>query len=256
MPGKSWKVSELRVLTDAVRGAKSPSEISIPGRSAGAVRAMASRLHLIGDGISRKRWPESDVQLLRQLVADGLTAKRIAETNALPGYGRNAIQKQMQRLGLGRPERSLPQKKARRLAGESIDAFIAFLSANAATKTPAQLTFLWNQQHEPRVSHQRVLYHLGRLGLRSMTRSAIAGRQATADAVNTDPTPEAPAARAAQLTPGQRRAMQATRTAQTGYARRPRGTSPAADPSTTLNTATPLPDDGFTASDLLGSSGF
>jgi hypothetical protein len=252
MPGKSWKVSELRVLTDAVRGAKSPSEISIPGRSAGAVRAMASRLHLIGDGISRKRWPDSDVQLLRQLVADGLTAKRIAETNALPGYGRNAIQKQMQRLGLGRPERSLPQKKARRLAGESIEAFIAFLSANAAAKTPAQLTFLWNQQHEPRVSHQRVLYHLGRLGLRSTTRSAMANRQATA-AESTPGTTESPAAPA---TPAARRPGQSARTTQATYTRRQRKQSHPADPSATLNAATPLPDGGFTAADLLGSSGF
>ncbi|HEX8916804.1 MAG TPA: hypothetical protein VF796_30920 [Humisphaera sp.] len=166
MPGKSWRVSELRHLTDAVRAARSPSEIAIPGRTPGAVRAMASRLNLIGDGISRKRWPDADVARLRRLVGAGWTAKRIAEAAALPGYGRNAIQKQMQRLSLGRPERSLPQKRASRLAGPLADRFMAFLAAHAAARTPTELSALWNAENRVPVTPQRVLYHLGRLGLR------------------------------------------------------------------------------------------
>jgi len=188
MPGKSWKVSELRLLTEAVRAARSPSEIAIPGRTPGAVRAMASRLNLIGDGISRKRWPDGDVDRLRRLVAAGWTAKRLAEAAALPGYGRNAIQKQMQRLSLGRPERSLPQKRASRLAGALADRFTAFLAAHAGRHAPGEVAEMWNARHSPPVTPQRVLYHLTRHGLRprpphahpSMPERAAPGQPTTA----------------------------------------------------------------------------
>ena len=165
MSGNAWRVSEMRTLTDAVRAARSPSEIQIPGRTAGAVRAMASRLRLVGDGIPRKKWPDPDVRVLRQLVADGWTAKRIADANALPGHGRNAIQKQMQRLGLGRPERSLPQKVARRMPADLMDRFVAFLTAHAPAHPPVRIAELWNATSDYPVSHQRVRYHLARLAL-------------------------------------------------------------------------------------------
>jgi len=168
MPGKPWRVSEVRVLTDGIRRALAPGEVPIPGRSAIAVRRMAARLGLIGDGVPRQRWTAEQREKLAELVAAGWTATRIAAASLLP-HNRNAVQKQMQRMGLGSAGRSSPQKAAVRLHGTGLDQFHAFVRLHARTCTPAQIADLWNNAHGQRgatVSHRKVVYHLGQLGLR------------------------------------------------------------------------------------------
>jgi len=173
MPGKPWRVSEVRVLTDGIRRALAPGEVTIPGRSAIAVRRMAARLGLIGDGVPRQRWSAQQREKLAELVNGGWTATRIAEASLLP-HNRNAVQKQMQRMGLGSAGRSSPQKAATRLHGLGLDRFHAFIQANARICTPAQIADLWNQQHGgANVSHRKVVYHLGQLGLRLPRRVVV-----------------------------------------------------------------------------------
>lgn len=172
MPGKPWRVSEVRVLTDGIRRAMAPGELTIEGRSAIAVRRMAARLRLIGDGVPRRRWTVQQRERLAELVSSGWTATRISEAALLP-HNRNAVQKQMQRMGLGSAGRSSPQKVATRLHGLGLERFHAFIQAKARTCTPVQIAEFWNQQHGgARVSQRKVVYHLGQLGLR-MTRGAV-----------------------------------------------------------------------------------
>ena len=169
MPGMPWRVSEVRVLTDAIRRAMAPAEIALPGRSPIAVRRMAARLRLIGDGVPRKRWTDAQRARLADLVAAGHTATRIAAAGLLP-HNRNAVQKQMQRMGLGSADRSAPQKAATRLQGPALDRFHAFLRARAGATTPAQLARRWNDlaaaEGLARVSQRKVVYHMGQIGLR------------------------------------------------------------------------------------------
>ena len=175
MPGKPWRVSEVRVLTDGIRRALAPGEVTIPGRSTIAVRRMAARLGLIGDGVPRQRWTEAQRAQLAELVAAGYTATRIAAASLLP-HNRNAVQKQMQRMGLGSAGRSSPQKSAMRLHGPGLDQFHAFIQSHARGCTPAQIADLWNQaqgQNGAHVSHRKVVYHLGQLGLRLPRRVVV-----------------------------------------------------------------------------------
>lgn len=166
MTKKTWQTSEIRRLTAAIRGAQSPREIILPGRSPAAVRHMASKLGLVGDGIRRRPWNEGQKSQLRALILAGYTASRIVAEGALPGFNRNAVQKQMQRMNLGDAQRRAAQKRAARLWGAALDRFHAFLRANARGCTPGQLALLWNEEHSPKVSHARVLYHLEQLGLK------------------------------------------------------------------------------------------
>jgi hypothetical protein len=168
-----WRVSELHVLTEGIRGALSPREICVPGRSESALRSMARKLKLVGDGVPRTPWTEHEKQLLTKLVTSGMKATAITRDGLLPGFNRNAIQKQMQRMGLGHPRRSRPQKNALRFKGRTLERFHAFLNANARCCTPMQIVQIWNEEHEPKVSHARVLYHLETLGLRLARRVVI-----------------------------------------------------------------------------------
>ena len=176
MPGKPWRVSEVRTLTDAIRSALAPNEIPIAGRSPIAVRRMAARLGLIGDGVPRKRWTDGQRAKLAELVGAGWTATRIAAAALLP-HNRTAVQTLRQRTGLGRPDRSAPQKAATRLHGAALDRFHAFVRQYAASRTPGQVARLWNQQQAQagdRVSQRKVAYHLGQLGLRPVRRAIVA----------------------------------------------------------------------------------
>ncbi len=165
MPGAPWRISERNTLIQSVREAKAPSEIALPGRTPAAIHRMAARLHLVGDGIPRRRWTDEQRGQLRSLVQQGRTAGEISATGLLP-YNRNAIQKQMQRLGLADPELSRTQRMAMRLAGPALEAFQLFLRERAERMTPEQIALEWNQTHLPGVSHRRVVYHLDMLGVK------------------------------------------------------------------------------------------
>jgi hypothetical protein len=166
-------VSELQMLIEGVRSARSPREISVPGRSESALRSMARKLKLVGDGVPRARWSAHEKLLLMKLIGSGMKATAIAREGVLPGFNRNAIQKQMQRMGLGHPRRSGPQKNALRFSGKTLERFHTFLNANARCCTPMQIVQIWNEEHEPKVSHARVLYHLEVLGLTLARRVVI-----------------------------------------------------------------------------------
>src|SRR4051794_20454040 len=168
-----WRTSEQAILIDEVRRrARAASEVSLPGRSAVAVRRKASRLGLVGDGVPRRPWSEADRATLRRLRAEGWTVARMC-AGPLAAFTPTAVFKQIRRLGLADPRCALAQKRARRLSGGVLKAFHAFLVAHARTCTPEQIALVWNEEHEPAVNHARVVYHLERLGLRPPRRLVL-----------------------------------------------------------------------------------
>jgi hypothetical protein len=167
-----WRTSEQAILIDEIRRARAPSEILIPGRTTTAILRKASRLGLVGDGVPRRPWSQADRDTLRALRAQGWTVSQMC-AGPLSAYSRTAVQKQIQRLGLADPTHSDRLRKAHRLTGDVLEAFRAFLTQNARCCTPEQIALAWNEDHEPKVSHWRVLYHLEQLGLRVPRRQVL-----------------------------------------------------------------------------------
>jgi hypothetical protein len=159
MPGKHWTQSESAHLRELVGEAKSTSEMTIGTRTAHAIRNRAVRLNLIGDGVSRKPWTEEQKLLLQKMTGSGMKARRIAETGALP-FSANAIQKQMQRMGLANLQASERQKKVKKFKGATLEKFHQFLHANRYSATPEQMAILWNEENEEKTTVLRVRYHL------------------------------------------------------------------------------------------------
>ncbi|HEX8910884.1 MAG TPA: hypothetical protein VF796_00895 [Humisphaera sp.] len=170
---RPWRTGEVRTLTEAVRQARSPADVRLPGRSPAAVRTMARRLGLTGDGIPRRPWTAAERETLRELIAAGRTVKQILADGRLGGYSANAVRKQIQRMGLADPIRSAGQKAAVRLRGEVRARFHRFLQAHGRDCTPGQIAMLWNDERAPRVSHATVVYHLTLLGLRIPRRVVV-----------------------------------------------------------------------------------
>lgn len=167
MPGPAWTKKENRLLRKQVREGKLIEEINIEGRSLHAIRRKAARLRLIGNGIKRKPWTEEEKALLKRLVKSGKTSFEIArnyhevdELLPLAKYSGNAIQKQMQRMGLGDKKRARRAKAAVRFNQEEKIAFLLYLRIHYSFMTPEELAEIWNKQCTTKVTKRRVIYYL------------------------------------------------------------------------------------------------
>ena len=167
MPGKSWENWQIERLRTFLAKGLSASEMRIGKRTTAAIQHKASRMDLVGDGIARHQWSPEDEQTLCRLIVQGWTAKQIAEADGvLPGYSRNAIVKKGSRLNLADNRRSQRAKQAIRFSEDRLRQFHVFLQSHAARCTPEQISLLWNQVHEPKVTRRRVVYHLENLKIK------------------------------------------------------------------------------------------
>lgn len=166
MPGTCWSIRQVELLKFLLAQGLAPSEMEIDSRTPPAIHNKAIRLGLIGDGISRRPWPLADERKLRRLIQRGWTPSRITAARKLPKYTTNAISIKVSRLRLVDPERSRRIRASIRLTPIQQDELQTFLTVHAATRTPEEISLLWNETHYPSVTRGRVIYYLQQLKLK------------------------------------------------------------------------------------------
>ena len=165
MAGRVWTTNEITQLEHALAAGERIDSIELPGRSLHAIRNKASRMGLIGDGVSRKPWSTEDEKLLTDLIRKAHSIREIHRQSLLP-YSLNGLRKKAGRLGLVDQQRSERVRNACRFTADGMWYFRRFLQEHAANCTPEQIAQLWNEQFGLKVSRRRVIYHLTRLGLK------------------------------------------------------------------------------------------
>lgn len=133
----------------------SPSEIErlkekgfVPERTIHAVRQMKNRLGLRARREPRPPWSEEDLEKLKRMHENGLSARAIHQTGLL-SHSVNAIQKQMCRMGLAR------KNKVFKFPPEVRDKFRNFLRENWEGKIPEDLVEIWNQENARHPANKR-----------------------------------------------------------------------------------------------------
>jgi hypothetical protein len=113
-----------------------------------------------GGDYPRDKWSTCEVDILRQMKEEGMSARKIAMTGRLP-HSLNAIQKKLGRMGL------VTHSKIIKFNGRQRDEFRHFLRENWEGKTPQELADLWNSNvRRPRTNKRRVVSYLSRLGIK------------------------------------------------------------------------------------------
>lgn len=181
MSGYHWTAKEHELLQQQLREGRLPDELLIPGRTKHSARRKASRLKLIGDGLSRKPWSDIEKEELEGYLEAGWTTKDFVRARelgipVLMNRTRNAIQKQIQRMNLGNARRSRIGKRAYRFSDFERELLDTFLLEHHKNRSPEQLMKRWNKLHSPRVNISRVRRSLARLKLKSSWKEAIAIR--------------------------------------------------------------------------------
>lgn len=170
MPGVHWTKAEVEQLHRLLTGRRDVARVIVPGRSVFAIRNKALRLKLIGNGISRRPWQPGEELGLRRLSARGCTPHQIVREGLLHNQRTVcAVAQKVRRCALADPMRSARAYAAaqRRFAPRLRALFHEFLRDNARAYTPEQLALRWNQRYQKfRVSRDKVIYHLGRLGIK------------------------------------------------------------------------------------------
>jgi len=111
-------------------------------------------------GHLRDKWAARDVEALRDMRGEGMSAREIAETGRLP-HSLNAIQKKLGRMGL------VAKLKITKFNSRQRDEFRDFLRKNWEGKTPQDLADLWNSRPtRPRTNKSRVISYLYDLGIK------------------------------------------------------------------------------------------
>lgn len=166
MPGKRWNEWEIVRLRDLLAKALAASEMTISTRTAAAIQQKAIRLGWVGDGISRAAWSDQDVNTLRLLSAQRLTVAQMLESGKLNSHSIAAVRTKLSRLGFVDKRRSRASRQAIRMSIGERMSFCEFLCARVARCTPEQMALMWNQQHELKVNHGRVVRYLEMLGIK------------------------------------------------------------------------------------------
>ena len=132
----------------------------IPGRSRVSNRVARTKLNLRQKRASRPAWSADEKQKLRELHAQGLSARQIVAQGLL-GKSLMAIQKQLGRMGLAKGF------KLNRLSHETRELFRAFLRENFQNHTPLELTQAWNEKYpQHAVSKKQTVSYLTRMQLK------------------------------------------------------------------------------------------
>ena len=157
-----WTQKEVVFLKIQLNANPDYRRIKIDGRTAAAIKNKLAHLGLTGDGVSRAKWPDEDVQLLKKLVAKGtkrkIIQKRLNRTKA-------SVQKKIQNLGLagtGDYKRKIPEWLFAYYDG--------FLYKHHMTMTPSDISELWNKNWEFKTNPKMVRHHLKRLNIKCCPR--------------------------------------------------------------------------------------
>jgi hypothetical protein len=143
MPGRAWKMTEVNSVIQQVNEGKKLPEIEIKGRTRNAINDLLTLLRKskrLKDRPTRstKKWTQESILRLKELVAQGNSASKIAKGNLLgENETVNAISQKMRRLGLGNPKVRELMKNAKQLPREKskeLNAFLRGLGKRVSTK--------------------------------------------------------------------------------------------------------------------------
>lgn len=129
------------------------------GRSLHGVRNKKTRLGLRNRRKSRPKWAETDIKKLTYLRKEGFKLWQICQE--MPHYSKNAIQKQLCRIGLAK------KTEMRKFPLEVRERLKSFLKNNWEGKTPEDLTVLWNKENARFIATKRkIIRYLTEMGLK------------------------------------------------------------------------------------------
>lgn len=111
-------------------------------------------------GVSRTKWPKEQIELLKQLAAQGYSAKVINRLGLI-NKNVNSLQKMMCRIGLAK------KIKIFKFPHEINQRFKSFLLNNWPGKTPQELADLWSQEnYRYPANKRRVIHYLEKLQIK------------------------------------------------------------------------------------------
>ncbi|MCA9173384.1 MAG: hypothetical protein KDB14_02730 [Planctomycetales bacterium] len=145
MPGARWTKSETKSLRKQLKEGRAIEDVEIDGRSEHAIRRQAGRLNLISQRDGRYRWPQRQLDKLRELAGQGLTVGEIYEFELLGEPARSlwAIRKTWGRLGLSDPRRAERMRQRKVWAPGERRKFDAYLRKHSGAMTPEQIGTHW-----------------------------------------------------------------------------------------------------------------
>jgi hypothetical protein len=125
MPGKRWTKNELKALTSQWAERRDACAISIRGRSVHSIKRKLIREELLcPTEPPREAWSAGEEALLRELAAQGFTARQMAQAGKLARSTDSIAQKMRRMKLLHGKKRSRVLRECRRLSGEELDEFV------------------------------------------------------------------------------------------------------------------------------------
>ena len=145
MPGERWTRKELKSLRKQLREGRAIEEVQLENRTVHAIRRQAGRMELIQQREGRFRWPQTQIERLQELAAQGLTVSEIHQFELLGEPERSlwAIRKTWGRLGLSDPRRSECMKRRKVWTPGERRKFDTFLRKHSREMTPEEIGKHW-----------------------------------------------------------------------------------------------------------------
>ena len=164
------KIRELGLKTDRRYELWTQEEIELlkQGKPIGGRSAESINRKRISLGLHKRppriRWPQQDINRLRQLCEQGHSALDIYKNQLLPArYSINSIQKKMCRLGLAKKSKA----KYMRFPEHIKFKFERFLKNNWKNKIPEELADMWNaENYDYQIGRRRVIRYLTLLNIK------------------------------------------------------------------------------------------
>lgn len=145
MPGERWTRKELKSLRKQLREGRAIESVELDHRTVHAIRRQAGRMKLIEQREGRFRWPQKQIDKLKELAEQGLTVAEIHQFELLGEPERSlwAIRKTWGRLGLSDPHRAACMKRRKVWAPSERRKFDDFLRENSEHMTPEEIGKQW-----------------------------------------------------------------------------------------------------------------
>lgn len=132
--------------------------ISIPGRTINGIRNKATRMGLIGDGVTRSQWTADEIEYLQAAIRRNTPRKTMAKKL---GKSIVAVNKKVGRMNLV----SYKRGKFKKLSGAKLDLFHDVIRKLNLTLTPKQIAEYWNKNSDHKVTDKTVRRHRIILGI-------------------------------------------------------------------------------------------
>ena len=156
--GIKWKIAEKQLLREKlIHERLAVEDIVIPGRNPYCIRRQALKMKLVRK-LRNKRPTEAQIEELRQLGTQGLSAKQISELNALGDYRTaHSIQKILSRLELINKNRSQAAKNRKVWQNGEKEEFDDFLLQNSTALAPQQIAEIFCIKKVTVIARQKIL---------------------------------------------------------------------------------------------------